>query len=78
VLRLEDVHVKYDDIISKVRAIEEKTQQLEYVIILEKQMDDKGVKNDGRPSLKVEPYRHSHCQESWQERQILTSTLSRK
>lgn len=56
-LQLENVKFKYDGIISKVGNIEDQAQRIEDAIVLEKQMDDLGVYNEGKPS-KEKPYRH--------------------
>jgi hypothetical protein len=42
-LHLEDVHVKYDGIISKARVIKDQAKRIEDSIVSEKKMDDMGV-----------------------------------
>jgi hypothetical protein len=67
-LHLENVHVKYDGIISKARVIKDKTKRIEDIIVSEKKIDEMDVKNEGKP-LNVKPYRHPHYQERFQGRQ---------
>jgi hypothetical protein len=42
-LQLEDVHVKYDGIISKSKVIKDQAQRIEHAIVSEKKIDDMGV-----------------------------------
>ena len=61
-LHLEDVHAKYDGIISKASVIDDQAQRIEDDIIFEKKTKDMVVHKEGNPS-KVKPYRHPHYQD---------------
>jgi hypothetical protein len=67
-LHLEDVHAKYDGIISKARVIKDQAKRIEDAIVSEKKIDEMHVKGEGKPS-NVKPYRHPHYQEKFQRRQ---------
>jgi chromosome segregation ATPase len=67
-LHLENVHVKYNGIISKARVIKDQAKRIEDVIVSGKKTDVMGVQNEGKPSH-VKPYRHPHFQGSFQGRQ---------
>jgi hypothetical protein len=67
-LHLEDVHAKYDGIISKARVIKDQAKMIEDAIVFEKKIDEMGVQNEEKPS-NVKPYRHPHYQERFQGRQ---------
>jgi hypothetical protein len=67
-LHQEDVHTKYDVIISKARVIKDQTKWIEDYIVSEKKIDDKGVQSEEKMS-NVKPYRHPHYQERFQGRQ---------
>ena len=67
-LHLEDVHAKYDGIISKVRVIKDQAKMIEDYIVSEKKIDEMHVKSEEKPS-NVKPYRHPHNQETFQGRQ---------
>ena len=59
---LEDVHAKYDGIISKARLIKDQDKRIEYYIVYENKIDEMGVQNEEKPS-NVKPYRHPHYHE---------------
>jgi hypothetical protein len=42
-LHLEDVHVKYDGVISKARVIKDQTKMIEDAIVFGKKIDEMGV-----------------------------------
>jgi hypothetical protein len=65
-LHLENVHVKYDGIISKARVIRDKTKRIEDIIVSEKKIDEMDVKNEGKP-LNVKPYQHPHYKKDFKE-----------
>jgi hypothetical protein len=67
-LHLEDVHVKYDGIISKDREIKDQTMRIEDSIVSKKNIDEMHVQSEGKLS-NVKPYRHPHYQERFQGRQ---------
>jgi DNA repair exonuclease SbcCD ATPase subunit len=67
-LHIEDVHAKYDGIISKAGVIKDKAKMIDDSIVVEKKMDEMHVHSERRPSS-VKPYRHSHYQETFQGRQ---------
>jgi hypothetical protein len=67
-LHLEDVHAKYDGIISKARVIKDQAKRIEDSIVSEKKIDEMHVQSEGKPS-NVKPYRHPHYQERFQGRQ---------
>jgi len=48
-LHLEDVHVKYDRIISKDRVIKDQAKRIEDEIVYEKKIDEMHVKSEGKP-----------------------------
>jgi arginine/glutamate-rich protein 1 len=52
---LEDVHAKYDGIISKARTIKEKSRKIEDSIVSENNLDEIHRQSEEKPS-KVEPY----------------------
>jgi hypothetical protein len=60
-LHLEDVHVKYDSIISKARVIKYQAKRIKDVIVSEKKIDEVHVQSEGKVS-NVKPYRHPHYQ----------------
>jgi hypothetical protein len=64
-LHLEDVHAKYDDIISKDRVIKDQAKRIEDVIVFEKNIDEMGVQSEEKPS-NVKPHQHPHYQEIFQ------------
>jgi hypothetical protein len=66
-LHLEDVHSKYDGIISKAIVIKEQAKMIEDSIVAEKKIDEMHVQSEGRPS-NVKLYRHPHYQETFQVR----------
>jgi hypothetical protein len=53
--------IKHDGFISKEKTIEDWAQRINNLIVLEKNIKDKGVEDEGQPS-KVEPYWHLHHQ----------------
>jgi hypothetical protein len=67
-LHLEDVHAKYDGIISKTRVIKYQAKMIEDVIVSEKKIDEMHGKSEEKPS-NVKPYRHPHYQKTFQGRQ---------
>jgi hypothetical protein len=67
-LHLEDVHAKYDGIISKARVIKYQTKIIEDSIFAENKIDEMHVQSEGIPS-NVKPYRHPYYQETFQGRQ---------
>ena len=67
-LHLEDVHVKYDGIISKARVIKDQENLIEDAIVFEKKIYEMHVKSEEKSS-NVKPYRHPHYQETFQGRQ---------
>jgi hypothetical protein len=67
-LHLEDVHAKYDGIISKARVIKDQTNMIEDSIVVENKIDEIYVQSEGRPS-NVKLYQHPHYQETFQKRQ---------
>jgi hypothetical protein len=54
-LHLEDVHAKYDGIISKARVIKDQAKRIEDSIVSEKKIDEMGVQSEEKPS-NVKPY----------------------
>jgi hypothetical protein len=54
-LHLEDVHAKYDDIISKDRVIKCQAKRIEDVIVSKKNIDEMHVQSEGKLSS-VKPY----------------------
>jgi hypothetical protein len=64
-LHLEDVHAKYDGIISKDRKIKEQARKIEDFVVSEKNIDEMHMQSEEKQS-KVEPYRHPHYQETFQ------------
>jgi hypothetical protein len=54
-LHLEDVHAKYDGIISKARVIKDQAKKIEDFIVSEKKIDEMGVKNEEKTS-NIKPY----------------------
>jgi hypothetical protein len=54
-LHLEDVHAKYDGIISKSRVIKDQAKRIEDSIVYEKKIDEMGVQNEEKPS-NLKPY----------------------
>ena len=54
-LHLEDVHAKYDGIISKARVIKDQAKKIEDFIVFEKKIDEMGVKNEEKTS-NIKPY----------------------
>jgi hypothetical protein len=67
-LHLEDVHAKYDGIISKARLIKDQEKMIEDSIVTKKKIDEMHVQSDIIPS-NVKPYQHPHYQETFQGRQ---------
>jgi hypothetical protein len=67
-LHLEDVHAKYDGIISNARIIKDQEKMIEDSIVVEKKIDEMHVQSEGRPS-NVKSYQHPHYQEIFQGRQ---------
>jgi hypothetical protein len=67
-LNLEDVHTKYDGIISKTRVIKDQEKRIEDSIVYEKKKDEMGVQNEEKPS-NVKPYLHPHYHERFKGRQ---------
>jgi hypothetical protein len=61
-LHLEDVHEKYDGIISKARIIKDQANMIEDSIVSKKKIDEMGVQNEEKQS-NFKPYRHPHYQE---------------
>jgi hypothetical protein len=61
-LHLEEVHAKYDGIISKARVIKDQAKRIYNSIVSEKKIDEMGVQNEEKLS-NVKPYRHPHYQE---------------
>jgi hypothetical protein len=49
-LHLEDVHAKYDGIISKARIIKDQAKRRDDSIVCEKKIDEMGVQNEEKPS----------------------------
>jgi len=64
-LHQENVHAKYDGIISKARVIKDQAKMIKDAIVFENKMDEMRVKNEEKPS-NVKPYRHPHYQERFQ------------
>jgi hypothetical protein len=62
---LEDVHAKYDGIISKARTIKEQQRKIEDYIVSKNNVDEMHVYNEEKPS-NVKPYQHPHYQEIFQ------------
>jgi hypothetical protein len=58
-LLLEDVHAKYDGIISKDRVIKDKEKRIEDYIVSEKNIYEMNVQSEGKSS-NVKPYLHPH------------------
>jgi hypothetical protein len=67
-LHLEDVHAKYDGIISTARVIKYQAKMIEDSIVTENNIDEMNVYSEGRPS-NVKLYRHPNYQETFQGRQ---------
>jgi hypothetical protein len=67
-LHLEDVHDKYDGIISKSRVIKDQAKMIEDSIVIEKKIDEMHVQSEGKPS-NVKLYQHPHYKETFQGRQ---------
>jgi hypothetical protein len=67
-VHLEDVHVKYDGIISNTRVIKDQARRIEDSLVSKKNIDEMGVQSEGKSS-NVKPYRHPHYQERFQGRQ---------
>jgi DNA repair exonuclease SbcCD ATPase subunit len=67
-IHLEDVHAKYDGIISKARVIKDQAKMIDDSIVAKKKIDEVHVQSEGRPS-NVKSYRHPHYQEAFQGRQ---------
>jgi hypothetical protein len=66
-IHLEDVHSKYDGIISKARVIKDQANVIDDDIVFEKKIDEMSGQNEGIPS-NVKPYRHPHYQEKYQDK----------
>jgi hypothetical protein len=67
-LHLEDVHAKYDGIISKARVTKDQAKMIEDAIVFENKIDEMHVKSEEKMS-NMKPYRHPHYQETFQGRQ---------
>jgi hypothetical protein len=48
-LHLDDVHAKYNGIISKARVIKDQAKMIEDSIVAEKKIDEMHVQSEGRP-----------------------------
>jgi hypothetical protein len=66
-LHLDNIHVKYDDIISKARVVKHQAKRMEDYIVSEKKINDMDVKIEEKTS-KVKPYQHPHYQERKEDR----------
>jgi hypothetical protein len=66
-IHLEDVHAKYNGIISKDKVIKDQENRIEDAIFSEKKIDEMHVQSEGKPS-NVKLYRHPHYQERFQGR----------
>jgi hypothetical protein len=64
-LHPEDVHAKYDGIISKSRVIKYQENMIEDAIVFEKKTDERSTQSEDKTS-NVKPYRHPHYHEIFQ------------
>jgi len=61
-LYLDDVHAKYNGIISNNRVIKYQEKRIEDSIVYENKIDEMDVQNEEKSS-NVKPYKHPHYQE---------------
>jgi predicted Zn-dependent protease with MMP-like domain len=67
-LHLEDVHGKYDGIISNTRVIKDQVKRIEDASVYKNNIDETFVQSEEKLS-NVKPYRHPHYQEIFQGRE---------